>query len=267
MRDIVDLSVLEFLRLAVVPVLNGAVVAGDTAVDFGLSSAYRAGVLFAAQISVILAYRIGRGQRVVRKLIVVRDLLDESRRRLPVGELFAEERVEYGARGVQRLKFVLNVESVEDIRRIADGQVRAVGVVRGAVFVSGDDIGELLLVVLSETVRGGLCRRSFEVIQIAVFFLIVGQSFTHMVEYLFGEFLSGFVCHILAYPVRVESRFVHTDETYRREVVGESAQITLGVRIQTFVEKLCYDNTLCLERTRRNIHKSVKAFEEIVLVL
>ena len=34
--DVIDLAVLEFLALAVVPVLDGAVVAGDAAVDLGL---------------------------------------------------------------------------------------------------------------------------------------------------------------------------------------------------------------------------------------
>jgi len=56
----VNLSLLVFLSLTVVPVLNGAVVAGDTAVNLGLFTAFGANKLLACDISVVLTYRVGR---------------------------------------------------------------------------------------------------------------------------------------------------------------------------------------------------------------
>ena len=50
--------------------------------------------------------------------------------------------MEDGAGGVARLEIVLNVERGEDIVGVADRQVRAVGVVRGAARLRrGDDVG------------------------------------------------------------------------------------------------------------------------------
>ena len=45
--DVVDLAVFILLRLTVVPILNRSVVTGDTAVDLGLGTANRAGILLA----------------------------------------------------------------------------------------------------------------------------------------------------------------------------------------------------------------------------
>ena len=98
--------------------------------------------------------------------------------------------MEYRARSIQRLEFVLNVECREDIRGVSDGKMRAVGVIRDiVVFGSGDDVGELRLIVFCKTIGSGFRRGCFEVVQIAVLFLIIGKSFAHMVEDFFCEFL------------------------------------------------------------------------------
>mgnify|MGYP000281894306 CR=1 FL=1 len=55
MAQIVEFTILEFLRLAVVPVLHGTVVARDAAVNFRLAAADRALELFARKIAVVLA--------------------------------------------------------------------------------------------------------------------------------------------------------------------------------------------------------------------
>ena len=98
--------------------------------------------------------------------------------------------MEHRSRGVQRLQFVLNVESGEDIFGITYGQVRTVGVIRRfALGRGGDDIGEILDVVLSHSVSRGLGGSCLEIVKIAVQFLIVGESVAHVNEYLFGKFL------------------------------------------------------------------------------
>ena len=52
-----------------------------------------------------------------------------------------------------------------------------------------------------------------------------------MVENVHGEVLSFLMSHVLSYPVRIEAGFVHTDETYRGEVVVERSEVSLGVGI------------------------------------
>ena len=125
----------------------------------------------------------------------------------------------------------------------------------------------MLSVVLCKTERGRLCGSCLKVVQVAVHLLIVGQTLTHMVEHFLGKLLRFFMGKILADPLCVESSLVHTDKSDGREVVGKGSEISLGIRIQPLVEKLCDDGTLDLERTSRNIHHVVKSLEEIFLVL
>ena len=65
--------------------------------------------------------------------------------------------MEYRARRVQSLEFILNVERLEDILGEADRQVRGIGVVGGvALLGSGDDVGIALYIVLCEAIGGRL---------------------------------------------------------------------------------------------------------------
>ena len=79
----------------------------------------------------VLAHGVGGGQGVVGQTVVLGDLADQRRRRLPVGQLFAQEGVEHGAGGVEGLEIVLDVQGGEDVLGVAHGQVGAVGVVGG----------------------------------------------------------------------------------------------------------------------------------------
>ena len=206
-------ALLVLLGLTGVPVLHGAVVAGDAAVDLGGLAALRAGEMLAADVAVVLADGVGGREGVVGQLVVLGDLAHEVCCGLPARQLLAEEGVEDGAGGVARLEIVLNVERGEDIVGVADRQVRAVGVVRGAARLRrGDDVGIELNIVLCQTVGGGLCGSSLEVIQVAVLLLIITQTFAHMVEHFLGELLALGACHVRADPLRVETGFVHADK-------------------------------------------------------
>ena len=119
--DIVDLALLKLCNLAVVPVLNRTVVAGDTAVNFRLLAADGAGVLLALEIAVIRADGVCRRERVVGQFVVFGNLSYEVCRRLPAIELLTEDGVEYRTRRLESLQIVLNVEGGEDIRRVAYG--------------------------------------------------------------------------------------------------------------------------------------------------
>ena len=76
--DVVNLTILVFLRLTVVPVLDRTVVTGDTAVNLGLFAALGAYKLLAYQVTVVLTYGVGGGQGVVRQLVVFCDLLGDK---------------------------------------------------------------------------------------------------------------------------------------------------------------------------------------------
>ena len=128
-RDVVHFALFELCAFTVVPVLNGAIVTGDTAVNFRLSATDGASVLFPFEVAVFLADGIGRGERIVGQFVVFCNLSHEICRRLPTVEALTEECVEDRTRSVEGLEFVLNVESGEDIARVSDGKVRTVGVV------------------------------------------------------------------------------------------------------------------------------------------
>ena len=158
----------------------------------------------------------------------------------------------------------MNVESGEDVARVADGKVRRVGVIRHVVHIAcADDVGISFSVVFCKTIGSGFCRRCFKVVQIAVFFLVVAEFFTHEVEHFLGEFLSFLVCHIFAHPLCVEARLVHAHKTDCGEVVAESAEIAFCVGIQAFVKQLCDDVSLDFERARGHVHETSEFFEEV----
>ena len=60
--DDVFLALLVLLGLTGVPVLHGAVVAGDAAVDLGRLAALGAGEMLAADVAVVLADGVGGGE-------------------------------------------------------------------------------------------------------------------------------------------------------------------------------------------------------------
>ena len=267
--DVVGLSGVELFKFAVVPVLNRTIVAGDTAVNLGGAAAFRAFVNFAFEITVFLTYGIGRAHGVIRKFVVFGNLPDQVCRGFPVGELLPQERVENGAGGVESLKFVLNVQGLEDVCGVAYRQVRAVGVVRSLILTvgGGDDVRIILSVVFRQTVGSAFGRGGLEVVEVAVLFLIVAELVTHEVERLFGEFLRFFVREIDAQPFCVEARFVHAHKADGGKVIVEGAEITFGVRIQAFFQKLGNDVTFDFQASCGQIHQLFKALEKFVFVL
>lgn len=87
--NIINSSLFKFLSLAVVKVLNGAIVACYTAVNLGGFAAVGAVVLLAVNIAVVFAYGISGRKGVIGKLVILGNLSYESCRRLPIGKLFA----------------------------------------------------------------------------------------------------------------------------------------------------------------------------------
>ena len=127
--DIINLAVLVLLALAVVPVLDRTVVAGDTAVNLGLLAALRTGEMLTGNITVVGTDRVGGGHGVVGQLEVLSDLANQGGGSLPVRQLLAQEGMEHGTGGVAGLQLVLDLQSGEDILREAHRQVGGVGVV------------------------------------------------------------------------------------------------------------------------------------------
>ena len=266
-HGVIGLAVLEFLHLAIVPVLDGAVVAGDTAVDLGLLAADRTGVLFARQIAVFGTDRIGRAERIVGQMVVVRDLLHELHGSLPIRQFLTQEAVEYSAGCVENLQTILYIKGRENVLGVANRQVGAVGVVGSAVLIGGDDVRVALLIVFGEPVGRGFGRSGFQIIQIAVFFLVVRQTFSHMIENFFGEVLRLLVGHVLAQPAGVQTSFVHADQADGGEMVVEVAQVELRIRIQACVEPDGQGFALDMQALGSQVHQFVQTLEEFFLAL
>ena len=110
MRNIVNFSVLEFLRLAIVPVLHRPIVSGNAAVHFCLCTADGTGILLTGYIPVIAAHGVCGRECIVRELIVLRNLAHQVGCSLPVRQFFTKECVEHGTRRIQCLEIVLNVQ-------------------------------------------------------------------------------------------------------------------------------------------------------------
>ena len=60
---------------------------------------------------------------------------------------------------------------------------------------------------------------------------------------------------VLTYPLCVQAGFVHADQTDGGEVVVKTAEIALGIGIQTFVEKFRNNVSLDFKTARGNVHK------------
>ena len=60
MGNIIEGTVLVLLGLTIVPVLYRTVISCDTAVNLSLLSTFRAGEMLAADVAMLLTYRIGR---------------------------------------------------------------------------------------------------------------------------------------------------------------------------------------------------------------
>ena len=199
--DIVGNPIPELLRLAVVPVLHGAVITGNPAVDLGTLATERADGLLAGEVTVGPADGVGRGEGVIRQTVVLGDLPHQVCGSLPVWQLLAEECVEDGAGGVEGLHLVLDIEGRENVFGEAHGQVGGVGVVRSATgFGGGDDVGIPLFVVFGEAESRGFRGRRFEIIQVTVLLLIDGEAVAHMIQHLNGEILCLFMGQIGAEP-------------------------------------------------------------------
>src|SRR5574344_411321 len=84
--DQIGLTIVEFLRLAFVPVLDWAIVTGDTAIDFRLFAADRALPNFAREVTVFRANAVSRRHGVIRQLVVFGNLADELHAAFPVRE-------------------------------------------------------------------------------------------------------------------------------------------------------------------------------------
>ena len=96
----IGLSVSEFLALAVIPVLYRTVVAGDAAVDLGLSPAVRADGLFSGKVAVFCANGLGGGPSVIGQLIVFSYFTHKGGGSPPIRQFFSEEGVKHRSAGI-----------------------------------------------------------------------------------------------------------------------------------------------------------------------
>ena len=222
--------------------------------------------MLAGDVAVVLADGVGGGHGVVGQLKVFRDLPHQVGGRLPVRQLLAQKGVEHGTGGIQGLKLVLNGQGLENILRIAHGQVGGVGVIRrvAGVLGGGDDVGILFHIVLGQAVGGGLGGGGLQIVQVAVLLLIVGKALPHVIQNVLGKGLGLRVGQVLAQPFGVEAHLVHADEADGGEVVVKGAQVILGVRIQSRVHEAGDDGALGLEAAGGDVHDVVQPLVEFL---
>ena len=264
---LIGFSVLILLTLAVVPVLHRAVVAGDAAVNLRFPSADGAGELLPGQIAVVCADGIGGRQRIVRQLVVLRDLTDQRRRCPPIGQLFAQEGVEHRAAGIEGLELVLYVQGGEHVLRVAHRQVAGIGVVGRPALVGGDDIGVLCLIVLGKAIGGGLGRGGLQIVEVAILLLIIAQPLPHVLQHPNGKVLRLLMGEVLAEPVGVQARLIHADETDGGKVIVEAAEIAFGVGVQPLLHQPPDGSALDLQTAGSNVHHVIQPGEEIRFIL
>ena len=96
----VRLTAFEFADFSIVPITHRTIIAGDAGVHFRFFAAFGTVEVFASDVAVVGAYRIGGRQSIVGQAEIFGDLPDQCSRRLLVGQSFAQEAVEYGAAGV-----------------------------------------------------------------------------------------------------------------------------------------------------------------------
>ena len=142
--------------------------------------------------------------------------------------------------------------------------MRRIGIIRRTVHIGGDDIRIDFLVMLCEPIGCGFCRCCFQVIQVTVLFLIVRQTFTHVIQHIPGKPLHPYVSQVSTQPLGIQANFIHTDQADGGEVILKCAQIPLGVRIQAHVQKPCNDCTLGLQAAGSNIHQIIQALVEFL---
>ena len=129
------------------------------------------------------------------------------------------------------------------------------------------DIREAAQVMLCETISSGLCRRRLQVEQLrCVLLLIIGQPFSHMIQHPLHELLTLLVGQILPEPLRVQAHLVSAADPDRREMILESPQIGLRVRIQPRIQEVGYNLSLGVKGAGADVHQPVKLFPELLLV-
>ena len=176
--------------------------------------------------------------------------------------------MEYRSGGIKSLKSVLNIQCIENVRRIANRKMGAVCVVRCITRLAGcDDIRILLFVVFCQTVGRGLCRCCLQVVEISVLFLVHHQSVTHMVQHFFCKILRLHMSKVFAKPFCIESDFVHTDHTDRGKMICKSSEVTFCIRIQSFIQQFGDHISFDLQGTGGNIHHTIQSLIEILFCL
>ena len=214
--SIVFFPVFIFLCLPIIPVLDRTVIARDPAPYLCGFSAFRAYLLFPGKVTVLRTDGISRRHRIVRELIVLSYRPYQVCCGFPVRKLFPEKRMEYGPGSIQCLQTVLDIQSVKNISRIIYRQMGGIRIIRSIPFLSRcNDVRELFLIVFCQPISRAFSRSRFKVEQVAVFLLVIGKTFPHMVQDFFGEFLSFVMGQVLPQPACIQPSLIHPDKSDR----------------------------------------------------
>ena len=118
-----------------------------------------------------------------------------------------------------------------------------------------------------QTICGGFCRCCFQVIQFSVFFLIIGQPFSHMIQNIFCKLLCLLISHVCTKPSCIQSCFIHANQTDGGKMIVKASQIALGIRIQPLIQQFSDHFSLDMQGTCGNIHQAVQTLIKFILIL
>ena len=88
-----------------------------------------------------------------------------------------------------------------------------------------------------------------------------------MLQHLFGEFLRSLVRHVAAQPAGVQASLVHSHQSDGGEMIVKTSEISLGVRIKSFVQKLGDHFTFDMQGSGGNIHHMIQPAVEFLRCL
>ena len=174
--------------------------------------------------------------------------------------------MEHRTARVAALQLVLHLQSLEQVVRVAGGQLGAVRIVTVAGCAALDDIREALLVLAGKAVRGSFSRGCLQVVEVTGGLLVAADAFTHEVEHFLSKgntLRLGGVHRVIG---EVTQHFIHAVKTDGGEVVTQVRQVALGVGVQPAVIQGVDEYALLLQCILSQVHQLTQLAVQQVLV-
>ena len=143
-------------------------------------------------------------QGIIRQPEIFRNLAHQNLGALPIGEALSKETMKDGAGSIHGLQLIFHLQRIEDIIAEAYRQVSGIGIIGGlSLFCRRNDVRKFLRIMFGKTIGRGFGRRRFQIIQIPIFFLIIGKPLSHVLQHFFCKLSSGSARQVAIHPDRI----------------------------------------------------------------